>query len=184
MRRRLPSNARAPAQRPMTARSRRPPFAVELAIELASALFVLAIFVVPTGCERLPARSKVEFVQAPGAGDLAAYVKTEVARGQAEHRPVLVYVGATWCEPCQRFHHAAEAGLLDTRIPGLRFLTFDLDRDRDRLDAAGYTSRFIPLFALPLPDGRSSKRQIEGSIKGDGAIDEIVPRLKALLAPK
>ena len=138
-----------------------------------------------TGCERLvPRAGKVEFVDAPASGDLAPYVQGELAKARGEHRPLLVYVGATWCEPCQRFHRAAEAGLLDARIPGLRFLVFDLDRDRDRLRAAGYESQYIPLFALPRADGTASKRQIEGSIKGEGAVDEIIPRLQSLLASK
>jgi hypothetical protein len=37
------------------------------------------------------------------------------------------------------------------------------------------------LFALPLPDGKASKRFIQGSIKGDGAVDNMVLRLKNLL---
>ena len=34
---------------------------------------------------------------------------------------------------------------------------------------------------LPLADGRASGRQIEGSIKGEGAVDQIAPRLLSLL---
>ena len=102
----------------------------------------------------------------------------------AEKRIVVVYVGATWCEPCQRFHHALEGGEL-THVEPLAHLTlleFDLDRDRERLAAAGYQSKYIPLFALPGPDGRSSGKQVEGGIKGDGAVSYMVPRLSALLA--
>jgi len=39
------------------------------------------------------------------------------------------------------------------------------------------------MFAKPGPDGRGTGRQIEGSVKGDGAVNEIVPRLRSLLAP-
>jgi len=49
------------------------------------------------------------------------------------------------------------------------------------LQAAGYVSRLIPLFAAPGLDGRASGRQMEGSVKGDGAVGEIAPRLHALL---
>lgn len=125
---------------------------------------------------------KVEFLAAPPSGEVAPIVNREQERAAREGRKVLVYVGATWCEPCQRFHHAAQSGKLDAAFPGLRFVEFDSDRDGERLASAGYVSRFIPLFARPGSDGRASGRQIEGSIKGEGAVDEIAPRLRQLLA--
>lgn len=124
----------------------------------------------------------VETIPAPEGGDAQEQVRREVARARDEGRTLLVYVGATWCEPCQRFHEAARGGKLDAAFPGLRLLEFDLDRDRERLHAAGYASRMIPLFALPRADGTASGEQIEGSIKGDGAVDQIAPRLRALLS--
>jgi hypothetical protein len=137
--------------------------------------------VLAVGCG-VPPLAKVEQLPAP-AGDVAPIVAREVARAQRERRQLLVYVGATWCEPCRRFHDAAAKGLLDHDFPSLRLLEFDSDRDHDRLAEAGYTSRLIPLFALPGGDGRASGRKLEGSIKGNGAVAEIVPRLAALLAP-
>jgi 7-cyano-7-deazaguanine synthase in queuosine biosynthesis len=112
-----------------------------------------------------------------GAGAYAAFVEA-----RAEGRAFLVYVGATWCEPCQRFHRAAEAGAVDATLGPLTLLEFDLDRDKDRLEAAGYASRYIPLFALPAEAGRATDRRVEGSIKGEGAVAELVPRLRALLS--
>jgi thiol-disulfide isomerase/thioredoxin len=94
---------------------------------------------------------------------------------------LVVYVGASWCEPCQRFHRAAEAGALDGALPRLILIEFDLDRDHDRLVAAGYDSKYIPLFALASADGTASSHRIEGAIKGEGAVDFILPRLQALL---
>ncbi len=101
----------------------------------------------------------------------------------AERRTLVVYVGAVWCEPCQRFHRALEQGDLDAMFPNVTFLEFDLDRDRERLASAGYASKLIPLFALPTAAGVASGKQIEGGIKGDGAVGFIAPRLRALLAP-
>ena len=125
---------------------------------------------------------KVEIVEVAGDGqDAASVVRRELDRAHADRRELIVYVGAPWCEPCTRFHHAAAAGELDQAFPGLRLLEFDHDRDEARLQDAGYTSRLIPLFAVPGPDGRASGKQIEGSIKGDGAVAQIAPRLKALL---
>jgi thiol-disulfide isomerase/thioredoxin len=130
------------------------------------------------------AAGHVRLVRAPDGNDVAALVRTEGARARDERRDLLVYVGASWCEPCQRFHRAAESGDLDTTFPTLTLLEFDNDHDAERLVSAGYTSRLIPLFALPGPDGRASGKQIEGGIKGDGAVGYITPRLKALLSQR
>lgn len=129
-----------------------------------------------------PSSAGVEFVPAPADGDVQTIVHEELARAKSEGRKLLVYVGATWCEPCQRFHQAAKEGKVDALFPGLRLVEFDLDRDKPRLVVAGYRSRMIPLFALPRADGAGSGEQIEGSIKGPGAVDQIAPRLTALLA--
>jgi thiol-disulfide isomerase/thioredoxin len=130
-----------------------------------------------------PTPRGIEFVAAPPGGDLAATVQRELGRARRDGRQLLVYVGAGWCEPCRRFHEAATAHRLDGDFPSLRLLEFDNDRDGERLAAAGYVSRLIPLFARPRDDGRASGRQIEGSVKGDSAVGEIVPRLRGLLAP-
>ena len=123
----------------------------------------------------------IDLVATPVAGAVAAYVRSEQARAAADHRKLLVYVGATWCEPCRRFHEAAKAGLVDQDLGTLRLLEFDLDRDRERLAADGYASEMIPLFALPAADGKASGKAIQGSIKGDGAVGNLVPRLIELL---
>lgn len=75
-----------------------------------------------------------------------------------------------------------KAGRLDAAFPALRLLEFDLDRDRDRLAEAGYASKMIPLFVVPGEDGRGTPFRIEGSVKGERAVDEIAPRLAAILA--
>jgi hypothetical protein len=140
---------------------------------------MLALVLVGCGTPRMPAK-KLELAAAP-AGDVAELVKGELTAAKTRGRRLIVYVGATWCEPCQRFHHAAEAGELDGQFGDLRLLTFDLDRDGERLAAAGYVSQYIPLFALPGPDGRMSARKVEGSVKGDSAVAQIAPRLEQLL---
>lgn len=122
-------------------------------------------------------------VNPAGAGDDAAKVIREAReREAAEGRSLVVYVGAPWCEPCQRFHEAAKKGELDGDFPNLSLLEFDLEVDRARLAAAGYESEMIPLFVLPNEDGRASSKRFEGSIKGSGAVRNIAPRLRSLLS--
>lgn len=126
----------------------------------------------------------LELIEAPAGADLPALVVAELTRARAARKALVVYVGASWCEPCVRFHDAAAAGRLDATFPDLRVLVFDADRDGDALAAAGYTSQMIPLFVVPGPDGRATTAFIEGGIKGDGAVDQLVPRLRRLLAAR
>ncbi|WP_234023057.1 thioredoxin [Sorangium cellulosum] len=140
-----------------------------------------------SGCSRgdtsRPGLSRAEIELAPeGAAEVPALVQEARERARREGRELVVYVGASWCEPCTRFHDAVKAGQLDATFPALRLLEFDLDRDRDRLAAAGYASAMIPLFVVPGEDGRGTPLRIEGSVKGARAVDEIVPRLEGILA--
>lgn len=136
----------------------------------------------PTASAPAKSPARLELVAAAD-GDVATVIKAELAKARADGRVLAVYVGATWCEPCERFHHAAERGELDAGLATLRLVVFDLDRDEARLKAAGYGTQYVPLFVVPDADGRGTQRRIAGSIKGPGAVDEITPRLKALLDP-
>jgi thiol-disulfide isomerase/thioredoxin len=128
------------------------------------------------------APSRVVLVDAPASGAVPPIVRDAVAAAVRERRTLVVYVGASWCEPCQRFHGAVAKGELDAALSDVALLEFDLDRDRDRLASAGYVSKYIPLLALPGPDGSASGKQIEGGVKGEGAVGFILPRLRAMLA--
>jgi thiol:disulfide interchange protein len=123
------------------------------------------------------------FLRYPRQGSaVEPWVQEQVELAEAAQLRVLVYVGASWCEPCQRFHQAVEHGELNGTLNGLRFLEFDQDQDAAALKTAGYAYQYIPVLALPDPDGRNHGKMISGSIKGPRAIQEnLVPRLQALL---
>ncbi len=124
------------------------------------------------------------FIRYPGGpGAIEPWVQEQVELAEAAHLRVLVYVGAGWCEPCRHFHEAVERGELNGTLNGLRFLEFDQDRDAGALKVAGYVYQYIPVLALPDPDGRNHGQMISGSIKGPDAVKQnLVPRLQALLA--
>ena len=158
-------------------------------MRMRSALILALLGVSALGCQHgddphaHAPRGKVELIAAPAAADVKPVIAREVVRARADGKQLLVYVGASWCEPCTHFHDAVVKGELDEAFPTLRLLAFDADRDHDALFAAGYGSELIPLFAEPADDGSPSGRRIEGSIKGDGAVAQIAPRLRTLLAP-
>ena len=144
------------------------------------------LILMAAGCrsEPSPPGTRVEIVAAP-EGPVANLVLGELTRAEGDGRDLVVYVGATWCEPCQYFHDAAVAGKLDARFPKLRILEFDHDRDEPRLLLAGCASRMLPLFAIPQKDGRCSEaKRFAGSIKGPGAVDDIAPKLENLLGSR
>jgi hypothetical protein len=140
----------------------------------------LALVFVACGADAQP--RKLQLIDAPPAGDIEPIITGELARAVVASDSLLVYVGASWCEPCQHFHDAAAAGELDGSLGALRLLVFDADRDGDALEAAGYHSNLIPLFAVPRIDGKASGKQIEGAIKNRDAVTQLVPRIDALLA--
>jgi thiol-disulfide isomerase/thioredoxin len=124
---------------------------------------------------------RVEMILAPPFGDVARQITEVRAEQKLRGRMLVVYIGATWCEPCQRFHRAAKDGKLDDEFPMLTLFEYDLDQDGQRLSAAGYSPRFIPYFGVPGESGRASNQSFEGSIKGEGSVGDITPKLHALL---
>src|SRR5690242_19327752 len=70
----------------------------------------------------LAPQDQVRITGAPEAGEVTGILREAGARAKAEGRELIVYVGATWCEPCQRFHKAANRGELDTAFPNLTLI--------------------------------------------------------------
>ena len=139
----------------------------------------------PVASAAAKSRAKPVLTHRATKAPLEQFVQQHVEEADANGTRVLVYVGATWCEPCQRFHKALESGQLDEDLAGTKFIEFDSDRDGAELRAAGYASKYIPLFSVPDQSGHASGRAIEGSVKGDGAVRaNLVPRLLALLDGK
>jgi hypothetical protein len=119
-----------------------------------------------------------------GAGVVPSIVQRARTEAERDGRQLLIYVSATWCEPCERFQKALRAGQLNASFPRLTLLKFDSDRDGGRLQAAGYDGNFIPRFIVPGPDGRGTARRIEGGTKAEDTVaTSIVPRLASLLGP-
>jgi thiol:disulfide interchange protein len=123
----------------------------------------------------------VRFITPPMDGEVSTIMAAQLAKSKAEHRRVLFYAGASWCEPCRYFHEAVDRGELTGKLGALDLVAFDGSVDAERMLLSGYEARFVPLFAVPNPDGKSSGRQVEGSIKGAGAVGDLVPRLQDLL---
>jgi thiol-disulfide isomerase/thioredoxin len=110
--------------------------------------------------------------------DALSVIRTERLKAKAEGRVLVVYAGAGWCEPCKRFKNAVHSGILDATLAKTTLLTFDADRDTERLASAGYTFRFIPYVALPGADGHPSEF-VEARSKGSEAWRDLLGKLEA-----
>lgn len=127
-------------------------------------------------------KGKMRIIDAPAEpAAIEKLVMAKSAECKTQGRTLLVYAGAKWCEPCKRFHEAVESGALDADFGDVDVLAFDVDFDNERLAYGNYETGSIPLLAVPGPDGKSTTRYMNGSIKGDGAVSEMTPRLKTLL---
>ncbi len=120
----------------------------------------------------------VRVVNASQDTDALTLVRTERLKAKAEGRVLVVYAGASWCEPCKRFKDQVHTGRLDEKLPHVTLLAFDADRDTERLAAAGYRFSFIPFVALPGADGHPTDTQ-EARGKGSNAWTELLAKLEA-----
>jgi hypothetical protein len=145
---------------------------------------LIALVALAGACQRphaAPPRPHVEILEA-SPGPVDAVVRAALNGASHDHRRLLIYVSAVWCEPCERFQKAVRSGKLDASFPDLRLLKFDNDRDLDRLTAAGYGGEFIPRFVIPGPDGRGTDQRMEGGTKAEDTVStSIGPRLRRLL---
>jgi thiol-disulfide isomerase/thioredoxin len=124
----------------------------------------------PPTAAPLPLRpgAGIRIVIATDEGDAPSLIRTERLKAKAEGRVLVVYAGADWCAPCKRFKGEIRAGRLDERLGSVTLLTFDADRDAERLASAGYAFQYIPFVALPGPDGRPTDTE-EATGKGGDA---------------
>jgi len=122
--------------------------------------------------------NKLRLLPASADADAISLIRTERLRAKAEGRVLVVYVSATWCDPCKELKAEIEAGHLDERLGKTTLLAFDADKDLDRLGAAGYTFKFVPYVALPGADGRPVDAQ-SATGHGSSAWKELLGKLDA-----
>jgi hypothetical protein len=123
-----------------------------------------------------PAGAHVEVIEASRDSDALSLVRTKRLEAKAEGRVLVVYAGASWCEPCKKFKLEVQSGRLDERLGKTTLLAFDADKDADRLGAAGYSFKFVPFVALPGADGRPADAH-EATGKGGQAWRELLGKL-------
>jgi thiol-disulfide isomerase/thioredoxin len=124
-----------------------------------------------------PSSPSLRVDEAPSDTDALTLIRTKRLQAKSEGRVLVVYVGATWCEPCKKLKAEIASGRLDRPLGRVTLLAFDADKDVDRLGAVGYTFKFVPFVALPGPDGRPADTQ-QASGKGGQAWRELLGKLE------
>jgi hypothetical protein len=117
-------------------------------------------------------------VEPAADSDALSAIRAARLAARADGRVLVVYVGATWCEPCKRFKAELASGRLDERLAKVTLLVFDADRDVDRLGAGDYHFRYVPFVALPGVDGRPTDTA-QATGKGVDAWRELLAKLDA-----
>lgn len=110
--------------------------------------------------------------------DAASQIRTARLEAKGQGRVLVVYVAASWCEPCKKMKEEIQAGRLDSTLPKVTLLAFDADKDQERLASAGYTFRFVPYVAVPGADGQPVD-SAEAHGKGPQAWRELLKKLEA-----
>lgn len=125
-----------------------------------------------------PAVAAIRLFDAPEEGDLFATIRAARLRASESDRVLVVYVGASWCPPCKRFHDAIKSHSLDDKLAGFDFLYLDMDVVKDKIVETGYASKYIPFFALPKADGKRGEA-FEIKRTDAKAQDELLEKLAA-----
>ena len=76
---------------------------------------------------------KIVVLPAAQDSDALSAIRTERLKAKAEGRVLVVYVSATWCDPCKKLKEEIEAGRLDDRYGKTTLLAFDADKVRQVL---------------------------------------------------
>jgi len=125
----------------------------------------------------------VEIVAAPESLDNPTrWIRSENERAKKDDRVTLVYVGASWCVPCQAFRRLVHEGAFDKALPRLRLLAFDADIHAVPLGRSGCATTAVPTFMRPMPKGRCSAQKASGIAAGKDPVAYLTPRLERLMS--
>lgn len=111
----------------------------------------------PAATSDVGSGARLRMLEASPEDDVISLIRARRLAARAEGRVLVVYAGATWCEPCKRFR-AGAVQRASGSFAKIDLLVFDADRDRDRLAAAGYVLTQVPFAALPGGDGAPAEK--------------------------
>ena len=116
-------------------------------------------------------------------GSLAASVKGEVAKALAAGKKPVVYIGATWCPPCQAIKRYKSDPQMAAAFAGTHIIELDVDDwTAPDLAALGYKAASVPVFIAVDKDGKAKGPTIDGGAWGDNIPANMAPPLTKFFA--
>lgn len=159
---------------------------------------VLAAAVMAGGCKERPSSSTSTTTGAAPArtksaaedwsvidkgGSLATLVEAEVAKAEATGKKHVVYIGATWCPPCQAIKKYKSDPQMVTAFAGTHVIELDVDDwTAPDLTALGYKASSVPVFIAVDKDGKAKGPTIDGGAWGDNIPTNMAPPLTKFFA--
>lgn len=114
-----------------------------------------------------------------GGEALESKLKAEVGKAAERRQKPVLYIGATWCEPCSALKKYKSDPRMAEAFQGTYVIELDLDDWKvDELKALGFRAGVVPVFHVLGADGRASGPTIDGGAWGDNIPENMAPPLK------
>jgi hypothetical protein len=118
----------------------------------------------------------------PTDGPLPAALQREAGKATQQHLKPFVYIGATWCAPCNAIKHNLDKPIMIDAFKGTYIMKLDFDAWEDKLPGAGLQHEAVPVFFALDASGKPTGRMIDGGAWGNDTPENIAPALKAFFS--
>jgi hypothetical protein len=140
---------------------------------------VVALALLASACQKKAPERVVLHDVAVADGPLVDALTRESKKAAERHEKPFVYIGATWCGPCNAIKKNLDRPLLVDAFRGAYVIHLDFDSWEDKLPAAGLAHDSVPVFFALDTAGRPTGRLVDGSAWGNDTPENIAPVLKA-----
>lgn len=134
----------------------------------------------PSRSAAMTAEKASSWVKVGSGGEaLQSRLKAEVGKAAERRQKPILYIGATWCEPCAALKKYKSDPRMAEAFEGTYVIELDLDDWKlDELKALGLRAGVVPVFHALGADGRASGKTIDGGAWGDNIPENMAPPLK------
>ena len=134
----------------------------------------------PDGDTKAEAKPAAEAWSKVAAGaSLAGKIKARVADAEKAKLKPVVYVGATWCEPCLAIKKHRDDPRMKEAFTGVAIIEVDMDQWKsEQFAELNMKPSAIPVFYAVGSDGKATGKEIDGGAWGDNIPENMAPPLK------
>jgi hypothetical protein len=114
---------------------------------------------------------------APGR-PLAVVLSDGAAKAKAKGLRPFLYIGATWCQPCQKLHRSLDDERMVDAFRGTYVIHLDLDAWERELPSVGLRVAQVPVFFQLDAQGKPTGKSLDGGAWNEDVPAEMAPPLK------